>query len=227
MRTKTWTRGARPSEKMKLRACAIALLCAFGLGWAAEKKPGDPLADALFPPELVLQRQSEISLSDQQREAIMSEVQKAQERFTEMQGRLQKEVEALSAILQKDRVDEKAALAQFDKLQAQEREIKRTQLQLVIGIKNKLTAEQQAKLQGFKKQMAAGDQKGIEQPMQVVRQKLEKVKGGVEEWQNSGRDPSVIAEIMQEFQPLMKEGKFKEAEGVLDRALKALGGGKE
>ena len=97
----------------------------------------------------------------------------------------------------------------------------------MIGIKNKLTAEQQAKLQGFKKQMAAADQKGIEQPMQVVRQKLEKVKGGVEEWQNSGRDPSVIAEIMQEFQPLMKEGKFKEAEGVLDRALKALGGGKE
>src|SRR5436189_286487 len=82
--------------------CAVALLLwALGLASSAETKPRDPLADALFPPELVLQRQSEISLSDQQREAIMSEVQKAQERFTEMQGRLQKEVEALSAILQK------------------------------------------------------------------------------------------------------------------------------
>ena len=33
-----------------------------------------------------------------------------------------------------------------------------------------------------------------------------------------------IAEIMQEFDPLMKAGKHKEAEAVLDRALKLLRG---
>ena len=48
------------------------------------------------------------------------------------------------------------------------------------------------------------------------------VQDGVQRWQNDGRDPSSVAEIMQEFEPFMKDGKHKEAEALLDRALKLL-----
>lgn len=190
---------------------------------AAENHPTDPLAENLFPPELVMQRQSDIGLTDEQREAILSTMNQAHGRFTQMHEQLQKEVQALGELLKNERVDEEAALAQFDKIQSRERKIKRTHLELVIGIKNKLTAAQQTKLQEFKKQMAphgAG-------PSASLRQKMEKVKAGVENWQNSSRDPSQVGGIMQEFEPLMRQGKFQEAEAILDRALKMFEGEKE
>jgi Spy/CpxP family protein refolding chaperone len=43
-------------------------------------------------------------------------------------------------------VDEAAVLAQVDKILALERDVKRTQLSLVVRIKNLLTEPQQAKL---------------------------------------------------------------------------------
>lgn len=190
---------------------------------AAENHPTDPLAENLFPPELVMQRQSEIGLTDEQREAILSTINQAHGRFTQMHEQLQKEVQALGELLKNERVDQEAALAQFDKVQSRERKIKRTHLELVIGIKNKLTAEQQTKLQEFKKQMAAHGPG----PSASLRQKMEKVKAGVENWQNSSRDPSQVGGIMQEFEPLMKQGKFQEAEAILDRALKMFEGEKE
>jgi len=52
---------------------------------------------------------------------------------------------------------------------------------------------------------------------------LEKVQAGVQKWQDEGRDPSAVAELMQGFEPLMKEGKLKEAQELLDKALKILG----
>ena len=56
----------------------------------------------------------------------------------------------------------------------------------------------------------------------VLEGKLKNVQEGVQGWQNEGRDPSKVAEIMQEFEPLMKQGKHKDAEALLDRALKLL-----
>ncbi|HEY6168015.1 MAG TPA: hypothetical protein VI454_08250 [Verrucomicrobiae bacterium] len=209
---------------MKIQSCILTPLLAVAIqSLAAESRPADPLGDALFPPELILHHQYDIGLSDEQREAIMSQVQQAHERFADLQQQLQKEAEALGALLKKKRVNEDAALAQFDKVQAGEREIKRAHLALVIGLKNKLTATQQGKLREFKKQLAAHGGAPPVFPPESLRLKMEKVHAGVEAWQNSGRDPSAIGEIMQEFEPVMRQGKVREAEAVLDRALKALG----
>jgi len=51
---------------------------------------------------------------------------------------------------------------------------------------------------------------------------MKKVQTKVKEWQENGRDPTPVAELMQGFDPLMKEAKFKEAEELLDKALKLL-----
>ena len=103
-----------------------------------------------------MQHQSEIKLSEDQRNALMAEIQKAQGRLVELQQRLQKEMEALSTLLKKDEVDEQGALAQLDRVLNAEREIKRAHLALVLEIKNKLTTEQEVKLREIKEQNRCG-----------------------------------------------------------------------
>jgi|ERR1044071_1390492 Spy/CpxP family protein refolding chaperone len=207
---------------MKLTV-VLSLLCLCpSHAFAGQAPPADPVAENLFPPELVMQHQSDIKLTEDQRNALMDEIQKAQSRLIELQQRLQKEVEALSALLKQNKVDEKGALAQLDRVLNEEREIKRTHLALVLGIRNKLTNEQEVKLQEIKSKIATGQIPSAEAVQRVLEGKMKNVQEGAQRWQNEGRDPSKVAEIMQEFEPLMKEGRHKEAEAVLDRALKLL-----
>ena len=131
-------------------------------------------------------------------------------------------MEALGALLKKEAVDEQGALAQLDKVLNEEREIKRAQLALVLGIKNKLTTEQEVKLREIKTKIAAGQLPSLEEAQRVLEEKLKNVQASVQGWQNEGRDPSKVAEIMQEFEPLMKAARLKDAEAVLDRVLKLL-----
>lgn len=108
--------------------------------------PHDPVGEALFPPELVMQNQQAIGLDEAQKTFIRSEVLKAQTRFTELQWQLQDAMETLAGFMQQNPVDEQKVMAQLDKILPIEREIKRAQLTLMIRIKNKLTPEQQEKL---------------------------------------------------------------------------------
>ena len=160
---------------MKLKITALAVLLTFTcpLLWA-QSPPVDPLAENLFPPELVMQHQLDIGLTEEQRNALIAEVQKAQERFSDLQQRLQKEIEALAALLKREQVEEQAALAQFDKVLNQEREIKRAHLALVLGIRNKLTREQQAKLRDIKSKIAAGQLRSPEEVQRLLQAKMEK-----------------------------------------------------
>src|SRR6266536_3848249 len=131
---------------MKL-GVALSLLClCLSHAFAGQPPPADAVAENLFPPELVMQHQSQIKLTENQRNALMAAIQKAQGHLVELQQRLQKEMEALGALLKKDDVDEQGALAQFDRVLNEEREIKRARLALVLQIKNKLTTEQEVKL---------------------------------------------------------------------------------
>jgi tetratricopeptide (TPR) repeat protein len=50
--------------------------------------------------------QSEIGLTEEQRNILLAEIHKAEGRFTDLQQRLQKETEALAAFLKKEQVEE-------------------------------------------------------------------------------------------------------------------------
>lgn len=211
-----------PSVASSLRSAICILWLLTGSSLSAQQPGSDMLGENLFPPELLMNYQSEIGLTDEQREALMTVLQQMQPQFEEKQQQLQKEVEKLGAVLKKERIDLETALGQIDMVLNLEREIKRAHLAMVIGMKNKLSAEQQTKLQEIKKQAALGRPPA---PFQArMEAKMEKVKAGVEKWQNDGRDPSLIGEMMQELEPLMKAGKLKEAEALLDKALRLLGG---
>jgi Spy/CpxP family protein refolding chaperone len=181
----------------------------------------DPVAQSLFPPELVMQAQAQIRLSDEQRQAIMVEMQEAQPKFEKLHQQRQQEMAALALLLGKDQVESDQALAQVDKVQALEGEIKRAQLALLIGLKNRLTPEQQAKLQTIRSQQPPGGGPGAG-PSPAIQAKMQRLQAGIQLWQKKGRDASPIAQAMQTFEPLIRAGQFEEAEAVLDHALEQL-----
>src|SRR5262245_14073228 len=112
----------------------------------AQQPPSDPLGENLFPPELVMRHQQALGLSEEQKTFLETELRQAQERFNELQRQVQDEVEKMAERVKQDRVNESQTLAQLDKILNLEREIKRTQVALLIKIKNSLTPEQQTKL---------------------------------------------------------------------------------
>src|SRR5260370_5775363 len=136
-------------RRNKMRA-AILWFCAaflFATGAARAQQPDqDPIGQSFFAPELVIQHQEAIGLSAEQKDYIKTEIRQAQLKFTELQWKLQDEMEKLVTLVKQPRVDEQQVLAQLEKLLAAEREIKREQVTLLVGIKNKLTSEQQGKL---------------------------------------------------------------------------------
>ena len=111
----------------------------------------DPLGEAIFPPELVMQHQREIGLTDEQKAFMRGEIQRVTSRFNELQWQLQDAMEALATTMKEGSVNEQQALAQLDKVLDAEREIKHLHMGLAIRIKNKLTPDQQARLQQMKR----------------------------------------------------------------------------
>ncbi|HJQ23368.1 MAG TPA: periplasmic heavy metal sensor [Blastocatellia bacterium] len=136
--------------KQKLFAL-IAFLLVTVIAAHAQQPASDPIGEAFFPPELVMQHQQTIGLTDQQKTFLKTTLRKAQTQFTELQWQLSDESEKLAAMVKQEPVDEQAVLAQLDKVLNAEREIKRTQLSLVIQIRNNLTPEQRARLNELRK----------------------------------------------------------------------------
>lgn len=127
-----------------LYICAVIL---FAAGTAHAQQPDqDPLGQSFFPPELVIQHQEAIGLSAEQKEAFKAEIRQAQLKFTELQWKLQDEMEKLVSLVKQPHPDEQQVLGQLDKVLSTEREVKREQITLLVRIKNKLTPEQQSKL---------------------------------------------------------------------------------
>jgi len=111
------------------------------------RPPDDPLADDMFPPEMIMQHQRELALTDAQKTFMLSEMQRTSTRFNELQWQLQDAMEALHESMKGSQVNEQQALAQLNKVLDAEREIKTLHMGMAIRIKNQLTADQQMKLQ--------------------------------------------------------------------------------
>lgn len=60
-------------------------------------------------------------------------------------------------------------------------------------------------------------------PPPSLQRKMQCLEKQVQKWQQEGKDPQPIGDLMQDFQPLVEQQKFAEAELVVDRALKVAG----
>jgi Spy/CpxP family protein refolding chaperone len=172
----------------------------------------DPIADILFPVEFVQHYQDDIALSLEQRVWLRTEIEKTQRQVADLQARLLKEKEILAPLLKPDRLDEAAALAQSDKALDLDRDIRREHMALLIRLKNRLTPEQQAKLQQIKK-------RGI-----VLQEKLRKAQEMARQKKLAGKDLLMLRSLQDQLEPLVQDGKLAEAEAVLDRTLRLLEG---
>jgi Spy/CpxP family protein refolding chaperone len=106
----------------------------------------DPIAQQLFPPDLIMAQSQKLRLDEKQRAMVKNEVQRAQSKFFDLQWELKEASEAMVQMLQQTPIDEARVLEQADKVMAYEREIKKIHLSMLIRIKNSLTAEQIAQL---------------------------------------------------------------------------------
>jgi Spy/CpxP family protein refolding chaperone len=116
------------------------------------RRRGPTFLRQLFVPTVVMRNQTEIGLSDAQREAITAEMNETHERTVALRWQLESKSAALEKLLGGHKVDEAAAMAQAGELMKLEEQMKRNHLELLIRVKNVLTPEQQAKL----RQLAPG-----------------------------------------------------------------------
>jgi hypothetical protein len=190
-----------------------------------DQRPPDPMRESLFPPDFVMRNAQQIGLTELQRESFMAEMRKVEGRFREFDQQIRKEMQVLFDLTKEECPDAEKVLAQLDKVLAAEREMKRTHMALMLGIKNILTPAQQMQLQELRPKPPGPPTPDAPQgvPPGSIRDKMQKVQAGMQQWKAAGRDPVPVDQIMREVDPLMKERKFAEAEAVLDRALEILG----
>jgi len=117
------------------------------------RPPDDPLADVMFPPDMIMQHARELNLTLDQKTFMRNEIQKTVTRYNELEWQLQDAMEALHETMKANSVNEQQALTQLDKVLEAEREMKRLHIGMDIRIKNQLTAEQQTKLQTMRSTM--------------------------------------------------------------------------
>ncbi|PYO76652.1 MAG: hypothetical protein DMD63_13890 [Gemmatimonadetes bacterium] len=143
-------RGQDPNEPV----CVVDGVPRPGIQCGPPRPPaGDPLARYLFPPELIMANQEAIHLTDSQRDSLQHAMADAQGKFIPLQFKMSSEVERLQNLLKKPGpVDEAQVLEQVDRVLAVERDVKRTQLSLMIRIKNMLTPVQRARLTQLRSQ---------------------------------------------------------------------------
>jgi Spy/CpxP family protein refolding chaperone len=132
--------------KVLLASVICALLFLAVVPARGQKADEDTIGQNFFAPDLVMQHQEAIGMSDDQKTFLKTEIRQAQLKFTDWQWKLQDEMEKMASLVKQPRVDEPQVLAQLEKVLTIEREIKRAQVTLLVRIKNNLTPEQQAKL---------------------------------------------------------------------------------
>lgn len=111
-----------------------------------------PFSQHLYPPELIMQNQGRLRITESQREAILQEIYKVQATAAQVQWRVSDESEKLNQLLERENVQEAEALAQADRMMTWEIAVKRAQLTMLIRIRNLLSAEQKAILKELRRE---------------------------------------------------------------------------
>lgn len=136
-------------------ACLCVALAAAPSAAGAQSVPSvdDPIARALFEPELIMKHRRAIGLSDEQRDAISRLIRDLQGQVVSLQWDLKEHTEALSTELNRPRVDLDRAQDQMGRVMQAERRIKEAHLTLLIRIKNVLKPDQQENLKKLRSEV--------------------------------------------------------------------------
>ncbi|HCE43899.1 MAG TPA: hypothetical protein DET40_10160 [Lentisphaeria bacterium] len=109
--------------------------------------------EEVFPPEMIMQNQQALGLTDEQKRTILEAMKAFSAQFTELQWKQSAEQETMASLLKQEQIDEARALAQLDNLLKIENEIKKISLANMIKVRNLLTAEQKTKMKFIRQSM--------------------------------------------------------------------------
>jgi len=142
--------------------------------WAQEPNPGKPqdqnappggspmrhtrmygmsFSEDVFPPEMIMQNQQALGLTDEQKKTMLELMKTFSAQFTELQWKQSAEQETMASLLKQERIDEAKALAQLDNLLKIENDIKKISLANMIKVRNILTDEQKIKMRSIRQAM--------------------------------------------------------------------------
>ena len=96
----------------------------------------------LYPPDIIMRQQERLGITPDQRKRIATLVRDFQGEVTELQWSLPSEQQKLHGLLNEQKVDADAAMAQAKQVLSMESEFKLAHFELLIAIKNELTLAQ-------------------------------------------------------------------------------------
>ncbi len=130
----------------------VGIITVLQLGGVLAQDPTPDLLERfLVRPDLIMRHQRALQLTEEQRDYMIGEVQRAQSGFTSLRWQLQGTVEKLATLMRDPDTNDDELLAQLDQVLDLERKIKRAQLILAVRIKRKLTKEQVVRLERLRR----------------------------------------------------------------------------
>ncbi len=151
-----------------------------------------------------------LDLTEDQKQQLQSEVRQMHDQMPGLQSQLKEDNEKLVDLTKDARPNEAVVLAQADKVSESESAVKRLQLGMLIRLKNLLTPEQQAQLKELKTKMTG------------VQAKMARAQMAAQRARQEGRDISSLEDTRSQLGTLIGQGKFKEAEDLLDKVTEQL-----
>jgi hypothetical protein len=199
---------------------------------AGKVAAGENKLEGLIRPELVIKNAQQLGVTQDQLKSLRQEVQANRQKLQAMQETLQTEMTALNGLLAQPQIDQKAAVAQLDRVLDAEREIKRSNLSMALSIMGQLTlAQREQALALMKDSPKAGDKAAVEkgagekgtgdaqkEGTEALRAKMQEVQALAKKRQAEGHDIQAAKKLVESVRPLVQEGKMEEAEKALDDA---------
>jgi Spy/CpxP family protein refolding chaperone len=105
-----------------------------------------PIEARLYPPELAMEHQQELGITDEQRKALIAETERGNSEVLRLQWELESEKEKLVKLLEPDHVDEAKLKEAAARVTEREGKVKLAYLTMLVRVKNVLTPEQKQKL---------------------------------------------------------------------------------
>lgn len=134
--------------------CLLLLILALAAPLHAAEQPDKDqwIKGKLFGPEVILKNQSKLKLTAKQRDMIGAELKRVQAQAAESDWTLMTEASQLQELIDQHPVDAKAVMTGVDRVFEAENRKKRLYMEMLINIKNALTAEQVAYLKSVSEQ---------------------------------------------------------------------------
>ena len=129
-----------------IAALALAACVSLASVASVHAEPEPAFMRHLFAPELVMQHQSAIGLGTGQRERITKRIREVQAEVLELQWKMNDAVESLEAAVAADPPKRDAAVDAAGRIFLMERDVKLLHLDLLLTIREELSAEQRTRL---------------------------------------------------------------------------------